>query len=366
VSAADPFELARAKAMLCGYDARWADDMDRYEVLGVELEFAAPLVNPLTRATSRTWRIGGKLDVMVRERATRRDLIVEHKTASVDVGAGSEYWRRLRMDGQVSIYFDGARALGYDPQACLYDVLAKTGLRPSAIPVLDEAGVKIVLAANGERVRTKDGKKWRETGDTAAGYVVQTRPETPEEYLARLIDAIAEDPNRFYQRGEVVRLEQEIEEAQHDIWQLGKQVRESDLAGRFPRNPDACVRYGQTCSFFDVCTGAASLSDETRFRRVSEYHSELPQASAEVGRGFDLLTASRLSSARACQRLHKLRYVDGYRPAVDAEALRFGTLIHRGLEAWWLAPAGADRLELALAALTAEPTNQRAPAHASA
>jgi hypothetical protein len=366
VTAADPFELARAQAMLCGYDARWADDMDRYEVLGVELEFAAPLVNPLTRAPSRTWRIGGKLDVLVRDVVDDRNLVVEHKTASGEVGPGSEYARRLRMDGQVSLYFDGAAALGHEAQACLYDVLSKPALRPKDIPVLDEAGVKIVLDANGERVRTKDGKKWRETADTAAGFVLQTRQEKPEEYLARLVDAIAEDPNGYFQRLEVVRHEQELSEAQHDVWQLGKQVRESDLAGRYPRNPDACVRYGQTCAFFDVCTGAASLDDPSRFRRSDVYHPELEQATAEVGRGFDLLTASRLSAARACQRLHQLKYARGYRPAQDAEALRFGTLIHRGLEAWWLAPAGADRLELALAALTAEPTNQHAPAHADA
>ena len=342
MSAADPFELARATAMLTGYHYRWDADMDRYEVLAVEKEFTAPLVNPLTRAASRTWRIGGKLDAVVAERATGRQLIVEHKSASGEVGPGSEYWRRLRIDGQVSLYFDGAKALGYDPQGCLYDVLSKPGQRP--------------LRATPEESRkyTKDGRLYAAQRD---------RDETPDEYLARIIDAIAADPNGFYQRGEVVRMERELSEAQHDIWQIGKQVRESDLAGRWPRNPDACVRYGQTCSFFDVCTGEASLDDENRFRRSYEVHPELEFTRDELGQGSDLLTASRLSSARACQRLHFLRYAKGYRPAVDAEALRFGTLIHRGLEAWWTAPAG-ERLEAALAALHQQPDH--APALAAA
>ncbi|WP_242394828.1 PD-(D/E)XK nuclease family protein [Anaeromyxobacter oryzisoli] len=332
----DPFDLARAEALLRGYDARWTDDMARYEVLAVEAEFTAPVVNPITGAASRTWRLGGKLDALVHDRETSRDIIVEHKTSSVDVGPGSEYWRRLRMDGQVSVYFDGARALGFDPQACLYDVLAKPRQRP-------------LLATPPENRRyTKAGKldaRQREVD------------ETPAEYLNRLLDAIASDPNAFYQRGEVVRLEQEISEAQHDIWQIGKQIRESDLAGRFPRNPDACLRYGSTCAFFDVCTGAGSLDDESRFYRSLEVHPELAGASAELGHGSDLLTASRLSAARACQRLHKLKYADGWRPVTDAEALRFGTLIHRGLEAWWRAPDG-DRLEAALAALIPQPEQQ--------
>jgi hypothetical protein len=72
-------------------------------------------------------------------------------------------------------------------------------------------------------------------------------------------------------------------------------------------------------------------------------------------RGSDLLTASRLSCARACQRLHQLKYGLGYRPVAEAETLRFGSLIHRGLEAWWSARDGV-RLDAALAALAAQPT----------
>lgn len=48
-----------------------------------------------------------------------------------------------------------------------------------------------------------------------------------------------------------------------------------------------------------------------------------------------LLTASRMRTFRSCARLHHLRYVEGWRPAIEAEALRFGSLIHTGLEAWW-------------------------------
>jgi hypothetical protein len=329
----DPYELARAEAMLVGYDARWGDD--QYETLAVEAEFFTALVNPETGSASRTWRLGGKIDAIVRD-AAGRVLIVEHKTATGEIGPGSEYWKRLRLDGQVSIYYEGARSLGFDVEACLYDVLGKPAQRPYKATPLEA------------RKFTKDGRL----------YATQREAdETPEEYRTRVLNAIAEDPAGYFQRGEVVRLEAEMAEALHDVWQIAKQIREAELAKRFPRNPDACVRWNRTCDFFGVCSGEASLEDAGAFRRVGDAHTELSGGSA------NLLTTSRLSSARACQRLHKYRYADGFRPVREAESLRFGSLIHKGLEAWWKAPPTA-RLVSALAAINPQPTPSLAVASA--
>ena len=64
-TAPNQFDLVRAEVMLAGYDARWGSH--QYVVLGVEQEFRAPLINPDTGHASRTWTLGGKLDVRVRE-----------------------------------------------------------------------------------------------------------------------------------------------------------------------------------------------------------------------------------------------------------------------------------------------------------
>jgi hypothetical protein len=328
----DPYELARAEVMLVGYDARWGDD--QYETLAVEAEFFTALVNPETGSASRTWRLGGKIDAIVRD-AAGRVLIVEHKTATGEIGPGSEYWKRLRLDGQVSIYYEGARSMGYDVEGCLYDVLAKPALRPYKATPLES------------RKFTKDGRLYA---------TQREQDETPEEYRDRLLNAIAEAPTACFQRGEVVRFEAEMADALHDVWSIAKQIREAELAKRFPRNPDACVRWNRTCDFFPVCTGEATV-DSPAFRRVTDLHPEL------AGSGTGLLTTSRLSSARACQRLHKLRYTDGIRPAVEAEALRFGSLIHKGLEAWWKAPPD-ERLDAALAAINPQHTPSLAVASA--
>jgi hypothetical protein len=269
--AIDEFEAAKVRVLLRGYDARWGHEL--HEVVAVEREFYAPLLNPETGAPSRTYELGGKLDVLLQSK------FVEHKTTSEDIGLGSVYWRRLTLDPQVSTYYAGAKSLGHDVHGCVYDVVRKPALRPAQVPLVDEAGFKIVLDAQGERVYcktpNKGGPKPRETASTADGYVLQTRPETAEEFEARLTEDVAAQPDRYYQRGEVVRLEADEREAALDAWQLTQAMREGQRLGRHPRNPDACQRYGRVCSYFDVCTGVATLDDTSRFQRVENVHQEL-------------------------------------------------------------------------------------------
>lgn len=325
----DPFELARAEVMLIGYSAHWYDAPLKW--LAVEEEFDGALLNPETGAESRTFRLGGKIDGIVLDLRSNEISNVERKTSSEDVTQGSVFWKRTRMNAQISTYLVGSRILGYEPQRTLYDVLGKPGIRPSQVPLVDEGGVKIVIDASGTRVRTKDGKKWRETGDSSQGYTLQTRPETVDEYRARLVETISEDPSRYFVRGDVVRLEAEEKEAAYDSWQTAAKIRESRRAGRFPRNPDACLRYGSPCSFFGVCSGESMLDDPTKFARIENVHSELDGARQHR---LPLLTNSEMAAARACDRLHHFRYDLGYVSADDSHNLRFGTLVHAGLEEW--------------------------------
>jgi hypothetical protein len=272
--AADAYEAAKLRVLLTGYDARWSVAELGDEVVGVEETFVAPLINPETGHASTKFSLGGKLDVRMRAS------FMEHKTTSDDIGMGSLYWRTLTLDSQVSTYYAGARQLGTDPQRCVYDVVKKPGLRPKQVPLVDDSGFKIVLDANRERVYCKVEKKGvgpkpRETGDTKLGYELQTRDETPAEYEERLAADVMANPDAYYQRGEVVRLEAELREAEQDAWHTVRQMREAELAGRAPRNASACRRYGAVCAFFDVCCGVASLEDTSRFVKLTNVHPEL-------------------------------------------------------------------------------------------
>lgn len=258
----DPFEAAKVEALLTGYCARW--EGQPYEVLGVEVEFRAPLVNPETGAASKTFELGGKLDALIRihEGPHEGVWIVEHKTSSEDIGPGSPYWRRLRLDSQISTYMVGARALGHEPRGVLYDVIGKPGLIPLKATPLDK------------RKYTKPTK----ADPVSRLYAGQRESdETPDEYLDRILADIAKDPNAYYQRGFVVRSEDEEREAAHDAWTTAGLMRDAKRLAVYPRNPDACVRYGATCAYFDVCTGVASIHDETRYRSAERAHEELSE-----------------------------------------------------------------------------------------
>lgn len=273
----DAYALATARAMLEGYSECWGTDP--IEVLAVEQHFEIPLINPDTNGQSRTFRLAGKIDAIVRL-PDGRVVIVEHKTSSDDIGPDSRYWTKLAIDGQVSGYYMGAKSLGYDVEGCLYDVLRKPSIRPGSIPLTDEDGAKIVLDANGERVRTKDGKKWRETGDNAQGFVLQSRPETPEEWYARLRADIAAQPERYFRRLDVPRLDADLVEYLGDMWAVGREIAEAQNTKRWPKNPRSCDVYSG-CPYFEVCAGRESIDNPHVFKTV-DIHRELTTTTTET------------------------------------------------------------------------------------
>ena len=240
-------------------------------------------------------------------------LILEHKTTSEECGLGSVYWSVLTMDAQVSTYHVGARALGHEPQGVLYDVLRKPQIRPAlATP---ESERKYTKATAKEPPRLYAGQR--------------TTAEDPAEYLARCCATIAENPDRYYQRGVVVRLASEERDAAADLWLTADSIRISQNRNRWPRNVDSCRQYNRLCDFFPICSGTCS-EDDTRFESVGS-HSEL-QALAH--KSLPLLTVSSARCYRSCPRKYRLRYVSGLRARSEAPNLAFGTKIHRGLEIW--------------------------------
>jgi hypothetical protein len=250
----DESTAAKADLLMVGYDARWAPTMGQFQVLGVEQRFVAMLPTPEGAVSRRLLRVAGKLDALVRRRDDGSVWIVEHKTTGADLTPGSLYWQRLRMDTQVSVYFEGVRALGYQPAGCIYDVISRPDSKPLKATPLDK-------------------RKYRKDGALYANQ--RAEDETMAEFKARLAEEIAAAPETFFQRSEVVRLERELEESRRDTYDTSLMIREAANQGRAPRNPDQCFAYGQTCPFFDVCCGAAELEDPTRFKRLENVHPEL-------------------------------------------------------------------------------------------
>jgi hypothetical protein len=324
------YDVAKARALIVGYHNQWAGKYAGYDVVEVESEFRFPLLNPETETASRTFDEGGKIDLTLRHRASGRYVVVEHKTTSNDISPGSDYWDKLLMDTQCSKYILAQRAKGRDVGNLLYDVLHKPGSRPRQIPTLDADGVKIVVDAEGKRVRTKDGKKWRASADDKAGYVLQSVIETPEQYCTRLMEEIAAAPSLYFAQREVPRLDSDLLEYMGDAWAQSQEILMRRRMNSWARgNTDACLLFSK-CEFYDLCTGRASV-DGIRFRRAQK-HREL---SMEEG-ARELLTNSRSTCLRKCARLHFLRYEEPTEPCTeDTGARRFGSLIHSCFEAYF-------------------------------
>jgi len=266
------YEEMTALCMVSGWAWRWGGH-GGLDVVASEESFQVDLRNPATGSASHLFDLAGKIDGIVN--LGGRGAVLEHKTVSEDLSESSGYWSRLQMDAQISLYVYAARVLGHDVHGVLYDCLRKPTIRPEAVPILDENGTKVVLDAEGRRVRTKDGKKWRETGSAADGYTLQSRPMTPEEWGQKLTADIADRPDYYFARREVARLDSEIEDALAELWELQQTLREAQLRSRWYRtvSRDTCPY----CPFFSLCSSKYDPDGPVPggFVRVENPHQEL-------------------------------------------------------------------------------------------
>lgn len=251
--AIDDAAMAKAELLMAAYDARWASSMCEWEVLGVEVEFMVVLPG------RKRLRISGKLDKLLRKRIDGTIWFAEHKTTGADLRAGSTYWQRLRLDPQVSIYHIGVRELGYEPAGCLYDVIDRPDQRP--------------LLATPTELRKYTKATAKEPSRLYANQ--RDADETLGEFKERMAVLIAKEPEAYFARGEVIRLESEIEESLQDVTEMALQIRTGPLTGVSPRNPDACFKWNRPCDFHEACSSLVSLDDVTRFVRLANVHPEL-------------------------------------------------------------------------------------------
>ena len=258
--------------LVCAYQWRWSNMPLEY--VQTEFVFQLPLVYPETGKPTPIFDIAGKIDGIVRLEDGRL-AIKETKTVSEDVSLNSDFWRRLRMDQQITLYILAARKMGYQVDAVLYDVARKPSIAPTPVPYLDENGIKIVMDSKGYRVQNKNGK-WRQTGDTELGYVLQSRPMTPVEWGNKLTEDIVSRPEFYFARVEIARLDQDIAEFEHELWAVQQAIRDAQNTNRWFRtvNRHSC----KYCSFFDPCCTNQEInpaSPPIGFEIVTDLHPEL-------------------------------------------------------------------------------------------
>lgn len=278
------YDRARLRSLLVGYDDKWG--RANWEILDVEVEF---------RYEFGGYAIGGKIDAIIRDLDDGRVFVLEHKTTSRDASPGSEYWTKLVIDCQLSIYVDGASTLGYDIAGCIYDVLAKPqhDLR-EATPVESRkftigkgckfCGGKADVQGSGLSAATQNGQcvlckgtGWKDAPRLHANQ--RAEDETLEAFTERVVDAVTTEPDSFLMREIIVRPEAELVRMRSDLidWIKLDQVGRIVFGDQPPRNDGACFAYHQRCPYFAACTGDADIDNQLVFPRGA-VHSELSSA----------------------------------------------------------------------------------------
>ncbi|WP_428937794.1 RecB family exonuclease [Fontivita pretiosa] len=240
---ADPVEWAvqrqTLRQLLAGHFWRYSND--DLQVVAVEQVFQTPLINPGSGHASRIFLLAGKIDAIVKL-PDGRLAVLEYKTAGEDIATDSNYWLRLRCDGQISQYVLGARALGFDVSTVIYDVTRKPTIR-------------------------------------------LRKDETPQQYGQRLLGDIGQRPDCYFARREVPRLEDELAEYRLELWQQAAQLRHAQRADRWFRNVGRMTC--PYCPYADLCLNCMHVKVDAPpvgYEILSDVHPEL-QTGGEASQG---------------------------------------------------------------------------------
>lgn len=201
-----------ARACCIGYAARYGKpDLEKIET---ELPFTCEVGGV---------PCAGTVDVLGID-ASGELTLYEHKTTSADISAGGSYWREVvHCDSQVTMYlsaFPGAKLV--------YDVIRKPQFRKLRAGKLNE--------------------------------------ETDEELCIRCVQDMAKDPERYFARFTIARLEPDHVAFARDVASVD--AHRSLLAQ--PRNTSSCYSFGRECPYFAVCHMGQSLSDNSVFQDQEE------------------------------------------------------------------------------------------------
>jgi hypothetical protein len=254
-------EGAMVAALVIGYEWRWREQP--LAIVASEDQFTFPIRNPETGKPTPLFEAGGKYDKIVRLDDGRLALM-EHKTTSDSLEPNSDYWRRLRLDTQITGYMDGARANGYPVETVIYDVVRKPAYKPRRITKAEAAQI----------VTTGEWFGWRmPEGDNPI-----PERETPPMFMARVLAEITAAPERFFQRVEIPRNDADREEYRHELWQQQQAIRQAQLTGRWFRNTGACLK-PYKCPYFSLCSDnyrhEPGASAPPGFEYLENPHAEL-------------------------------------------------------------------------------------------
>jgi hypothetical protein len=285
------WETERAKLAYAFIAYAWYWANEALETLETEIRFDLPVYHPKT-GKELSMRLVGMIDRVVRKISTGRKLVMEYKTTSQDIAPSAPFWEKLRLDGQVSTYAYASAELSWGIDGTYYDMYRKPATNPR---LLTQAETKKFMKEgewNGAVYEVK--AEYQGTGhedDTLLavrvnGAVVELKigakpgafqiRETPDMYGARLLKAIYADPEKYFQRKEVVRTAKEIRAFRTELSNICSNMEHMMENDTYFCNDGPCTPSAKGgCAYPEVCYHnriQAVVDGETPdgYRRIGE------------------------------------------------------------------------------------------------
>jgi hypothetical protein len=242
-----------ATAMMKGYAARYPTE--EFEISYLEKTFDGKIINPATGASSRSFKLAGKVDGIVR--IGLEFFLLEHKTASqIDAG----YLERLWTDFQVQLYcLYAEQTLGFRIAGVIYNILVKARL---------QQGRGETEAEFEERRAALIAKS--KTGKTSAK---RKLPESDNSFQERLAAKYAE-PGMFHRERIYISRDQ-FDTLRAELWELTQAFLDARRRGVFYQNTAFCFHYNRPCPYFPLCRSNGSPNVIENLYRHEAPHTEL-------------------------------------------------------------------------------------------
>lgn len=250
-----------ARAMMTGYAARYPSE--GFDVVALEKTFDGVITNPATGAPSRSFTIAGKVDGIVRTRATGEHYLLEHKTASQVDG---DYLEKLWTDLQITLYAHYIeQTLGIRIAGVIYNVLVKAKLQQG----------------KGETEAEYEDRRAELIAKSKTGKSTATRklPEPDEDFALRL--SAKYDASDMFCREVLYISRDQFDAMKIDLWELTQQFLDCRRRDVFCRNTSYCFNYHRPCAYYALCRSGGGENVIANFYETKPPHEEL----REVSRG---------------------------------------------------------------------------------
>ncbi len=269
---AEAYETERAKLLYALHVYNWYWDIGSagigYEVVATEVPFKLHILNP-NGNVCRDAVLVGKIDKIIR----LGDTLVgemEHKSTVRDIDPSAEYWSRLIIDTQTTMYPYALMRMQKEgqleqygimpdhelPLMTAYDVTRMPGIKMKALSQADTNS----LIETGEYCGSdfeiegahieKDGNKKVQVLDhpTVDGHkvtVVEGKKasafqETENMYGARVHQSMTSDPEKYFQRREISRTVDELGRFEGEIFSIYKNILEMRKTGHWYKCEGSC------------------------------------------------------------------------------------------------------------------------------